>query len=133
MRKTLLAIVVIAIALSGQPQAQAVAHYGDGIAWNMPDTALVFPEMINRFNICYDATNCSDVPLTSKFTDTPTAPAGTSSYLTMIPNSLATGNHTVTVKACNAASCGDPTAPLAFVLQLGKPTVIPSLLRLKTN
>jgi hypothetical protein len=66
-----------------------------------------------------------NVPAT---TDDATTPAGSHSYDVPIP-ALVTGNHTWTVRACNAQLCSDPMTPMAFVLAVKPPA--PSGLRIK--
>ena len=125
-RQRLMLVAAIACFVFGLPAlaaAQTTAGPLDSLRWEHAD-ADVTTTQVNRFLVCYDSAadaNCLIAPLTSKFAPTtvqggPPA-AGNSAYKLLVP-ALTPGQHTVTVKACNATVCGAAVAPLAFSFQI---------------
>jgi len=123
------AVACLALSLPALAAAQTTAGPLDSLRWEHLDSDVTTTQ-VNRFLVCYDGAAdaaCLVAPLTSKFTPTtaqggPPA-AGNSAYKLLVP-ALTAGQHTVTVKACNATVCGVPATPLTFSFQItpGTPT-----------
>lgn len=132
MKKILLVVALLAIPSLAHAQSQT-AHPGDAIAWWIPDSELALPVLVDHFNVCYDeATTCTTVPLTAKYTDIGT-PANASAYKAVISNFAANSNHNVTVASCNLEGCGPATRPLEFIFSLAPPKTAPQNLHIKVG
>lgn len=90
----------------------------DSLRWEH-NTADITAAAVNRFELCYDtATPCATItPTAAVFTPTaaqggPPA-AGNTAYKMLLP-ALTVGQHSVTVKACNADACGVASSPFVF-------------------
>jgi hypothetical protein len=113
---------VLAFALSftrgvSAQQQPPVATAGAQVAWDYADADIAAGAVV-RFEIQVDVGAWSDVGMTK-------LAGAAATYAAPIP-ALQTGQHTVSVRACNTNLCGDATSPLAFVLAV-KPATAKNL------
>jgi hypothetical protein len=95
------------LATTASMQAPPVATAGQSIGWDYTDADVAAGGVV-RFELQVDGGTWSNVGMTK-------VAGSTLTYSTPIP-ALTTGEHTVSVRACNTALCGDASTPLAFVL-----------------
>ena len=96
------------VASAQAPQATATSKY----TWDFSDANLAAAQ-VTRFEISVDGGPFTTVGLPAAFVNAQTGP-GMMSYSSPV-GALTQGNHTFTVRPCNAQLCGDPQLPFAFV------------------
>ena len=116
MRTWLLAVVCV-LGLAGTLTAQQAppAVAGDKFAWDYVE-ADIASYGVNRFEIQVDAGAWTAVGIPAAFTDAQTG-AGKKSYSVPFP-AMQPGNHTISVRACNADVCSAGIAPFGFRLAI---------------
>ena len=108
--------VFAAAVLFGSILAAQTAIPGQSLAWSFPTASA---ELVTRFEVNYDNTGY----VSAGFTAHPTT---ANQFYATIP-ALTTGQHSVQIRACNAAGCGpDMTTPFTFSMVAGVPTVVQS-------
>ena len=112
MRRLLCLLFVLA--LPGLVSAQT-ATPGQSLAWDFPTASA---ELVTRFEVNYDGTGYVSVGLVPH-------PTTANQFYAPIP-ALVTGQHTVLVRACNAAGCGPDSALFTFPMVAGAPSAVPS-------
>lgn len=109
MKKWLWLVLFVLVAVPVLAQVP-VAVAGDRIAWDYKDADLS-NYAVNRFEIQIDSGAWTSVGIPTQTTAT----ADGKTYLVPFP-ALQPGNHTVSVRACNADLCSAGLGPLGFKL-----------------
>jgi hypothetical protein len=127
MRRRLITLIAFGMLLTADVTAQITLLPTDAIAFDYPD-AHFQDYQVTRFEVQWDNASAPWTAIVSQpFTDAQTA-SGSTSYLVNTP--FTSGNHTLSVRACNVTGCGPGNVPFAFGYAVNSaPTALPSNFR----
>lgn len=119
---TLIVMTILVVSLLVQRVEGQTPTIGplEAIGFDYPDADL-FAYEVNRFEAQYDAGAWTPIGLVVAF-----ASGGVTTYKTTPTQT--NGTHSVVIRACNQAGCGQASAPFAFAV-LSAPSTAPSNLR----
>jgi hypothetical protein len=124
MLRALLAAVLLLVAVARMDAQVPTFGPNDAISFDYFD-ADFSTYQVTGFQASWDGGGWSGIGVTS-FRDSLTA-SGSTSYKFLPP--FTSGQHNVSVRACNATGCGGGSSFFAFMLGAGSPAAVPGNLR----